>query len=90
MCVCVGHEGGLGSGVWGLRWAGGTNQSNKTMCMCVRGVRGPGLGWAGGTNLSKKTMYVFVGGGVGSGAEMGRKYQPIKENSVCCGVGGRG
>ena len=85
--VCVGGKGGLGSGVWGLRWAEGTNLSKKTICVCVCVgcvCAGQGLRWAGGTNLSKKTM---CGGGEGV-AEMGRRYQLIKENvCVCWGVG---
>ena len=51
------------------------------------GGGGRGLRWAGGTNLSKKTMSVCVGEW-GKLAEMGRSYQPIKENNVCVCVGG--
>ena len=91
MCVCVlGFEGVRGE--MGRRY-----QHIKENIVCVFGGGG-GLGWgrrwAGYANLSKKTMCVCWGvGAEGSGAEMGRRYQPVKEHNVCVGHlggGGRG
>ena len=89
VCVWGGGWGGV------ARWAGDTILSKKTICVfggggvqCCDGQQVPtyqrkeGGGWRDGQQVPtyQRKQCVSIGG---SGAEMGRRYQLIKENNVC-------